>query len=140
MLIESKIKIGHDSMFNIRQARFKSAHLLNKMALVQSQRNRSVRKQKKEKMKLNSAVPQNIESYKYKTVSYLLHRIRIKLGGIRNYLVLGEECLSHLIQQGTEWVHFSCVEFQKCREFIACTKADKPVEAANADCAHGFLQ
>ena len=42
MLIESKIKIGHDSMFNIRQANFKSARLLNKMALVQSQRNRTV--------------------------------------------------------------------------------------------------
>ena len=39
MLIESKIKIGHDSMFNIHQTNFKSAHLLNKMALVQFQRN-----------------------------------------------------------------------------------------------------
>ena len=29
-------------MFNICQASFKSAHLLNKMALVQSQRNRTV--------------------------------------------------------------------------------------------------
>ena len=37
MLIESKIKIGHDSMFNIPQTNFKSAHLLNKMALVQFQ-------------------------------------------------------------------------------------------------------
>ena len=32
MTIESKIKIGHDSMFNIHQANFKSAHLLYKMA------------------------------------------------------------------------------------------------------------
>ena len=39
MLIEIKIEIGHDSMFNVGQANFKSAHLLNKMALVQSQRN-----------------------------------------------------------------------------------------------------
>ena len=42
MLIESKIKIGHDSMFNIHQTNFKSAHLLNKMALVQFQSNRTV--------------------------------------------------------------------------------------------------
>ena len=28
MLIERKIKIGHDSMFNVPQANFKSAHLL----------------------------------------------------------------------------------------------------------------
>ena len=42
MLIESKIKIGYDSMFNVPQAYFKSAHLLNKMALVQSQRNSTV--------------------------------------------------------------------------------------------------
>ena len=42
MLIESKIKIGHDSMFNINQANFKSTHLLNKMALVQFQRNSTV--------------------------------------------------------------------------------------------------
>ena len=42
MLIESKIKIGHDNMFDIYQANFKSAHLLDKMALVQFQRNRSV--------------------------------------------------------------------------------------------------
>ena len=42
MLIESKIKIGHDSMFNIHQTNFKSAHLLNKMALVQFQRNSTV--------------------------------------------------------------------------------------------------
>ena len=42
MLIESKIKIGHDSMFNIRQTDFKIAHLLNKMALVQSQSGRTV--------------------------------------------------------------------------------------------------
>ena len=42
MLIESKIKIGHDSMFNIPQTNFKSAHLLNKIALVQFQRNRTV--------------------------------------------------------------------------------------------------
>ena len=39
MMIESKIKIGHDSIFNVFQASFKSAHLLDKMALVQSQRN-----------------------------------------------------------------------------------------------------
>ena len=37
MLIESKIKIGYDSMFNVPQANIKSAHLLNKMALVQFQ-------------------------------------------------------------------------------------------------------
>ena len=42
MLIESKIKIGHGSMFNIHQANFKSAHLLNKMALIQFQSNRTV--------------------------------------------------------------------------------------------------
>ena len=30
MLIESKIKIGYDSMFDVTQAYFKSAHLLNK--------------------------------------------------------------------------------------------------------------
>ena len=42
MLIESKIKVGHDSMFNIRQINFKTAHLLNKMALVQYQRNSTV--------------------------------------------------------------------------------------------------
>ena len=30
-------------MFNIRQANFKSAHLLNKMALIQFQSNRTVR-------------------------------------------------------------------------------------------------
>ena len=48
MLIESKIKIGQDSMFDIRQAKdhgqanFKSAHLLNKIALVQFQRYRTV--------------------------------------------------------------------------------------------------
>ena len=42
MLIESKIEIRHDSMFNIPQANFKSAHLLNKMALVQSQSGRTV--------------------------------------------------------------------------------------------------
>ena len=42
MLIESKIKIGPDSMFNIHQANFKSAHLLDKIALVQFQRNRTV--------------------------------------------------------------------------------------------------
>ena len=42
MLIESKIEIGHNSMFNICQASFKSAHLLNKMALIQSQRNSTV--------------------------------------------------------------------------------------------------
>ena len=32
MLIEIKIKIGHNSIFNIPQANFKSAHLLHKMA------------------------------------------------------------------------------------------------------------
>ena len=42
MLIESKIKNGHDSMFNVPQAYFKSAHLLNKMALVQFQCSRTV--------------------------------------------------------------------------------------------------
>ena len=42
MLIESEIKIRHDNMFDIPQANFKSAHLLNEMALVQSQRNRIV--------------------------------------------------------------------------------------------------
>ena len=42
MLIESKIKIGHDSMFDICQTNFKSVHLLNKMALVQFQRNSTV--------------------------------------------------------------------------------------------------
>ena len=42
MLIESKIKIGHDSMFNVPQANIKSAHLLNKMALVQFQCSRTV--------------------------------------------------------------------------------------------------
>ena len=42
MLIESKIKIVHDSMFNINQANFKSTHLLNKMALVQFQCSRNV--------------------------------------------------------------------------------------------------
>ena len=42
MLIESKIEIRHDSMFNIPQANFKSFHLLNKMALVQSQSDRTV--------------------------------------------------------------------------------------------------
>ena len=42
MLIESKIKIGYDSMFNVPQAYFKSAHLLNKMALVQFQCSRTV--------------------------------------------------------------------------------------------------
>ena len=42
MLIESKIKIGHDSMFNICQTNFDTAHLINKMALVQFQRNSTV--------------------------------------------------------------------------------------------------
>ena len=42
MLIESKIKIGPDSIFDIHQANFKSAHLLNKIDLVQFQRNRTV--------------------------------------------------------------------------------------------------
>ena len=42
MLIEIKIKIGHKSIFNIPQANFKSAHLLNKIALVQSQSDRTV--------------------------------------------------------------------------------------------------
>ena len=42
MLIEIKIKIGHDTMFNIHQANFKSAHLLDNMALVQFERNRCV--------------------------------------------------------------------------------------------------
>ena len=36
MLIESKIKFGHGSMFNIRQANYKNTHLLNKMDLGQS--------------------------------------------------------------------------------------------------------
>ena len=30
--IEMKIKIGHDSMFNVSQINFKSAHLLHEMA------------------------------------------------------------------------------------------------------------
>ena len=42
MLIEGKIKIGHDSMFNIPQTNSKSAHSLNKMALVQFQCSRTV--------------------------------------------------------------------------------------------------
>ena len=42
MLIESKINIGQDSMFDIYQANFNSAHVLDKMAVVQSQRNRCV--------------------------------------------------------------------------------------------------
>ena len=42
MLIESKIKIGQGIMFNIRQTNFKSAHLLNEMALVQFQRKSTV--------------------------------------------------------------------------------------------------
>ena len=42
MLIESKIKIGPDSMFNIHQANFKSAHLLDKMILLQSQSGKTV--------------------------------------------------------------------------------------------------
>ena len=42
MLIERKIERRHDNMFNIHQAKFKSAHLLNKMALVQSQYSRTV--------------------------------------------------------------------------------------------------
>ena len=32
MLIESKSEAGHSSIFSIRQANFKSAHLLHKMA------------------------------------------------------------------------------------------------------------
>ena len=39
MLIESKIKIGPDSMFSIHQANFKTSHLRNKIALIQFQRN-----------------------------------------------------------------------------------------------------
>ena len=42
MLIESKIEIRHNGMFNIHQANFKSAHLLKKMVLVQSQSGRTV--------------------------------------------------------------------------------------------------
>ena len=42
MLIENKIKIGHDNMFDIPQTNFKSAHLLNEMALVKSQSGRTV--------------------------------------------------------------------------------------------------
>ena len=44
MLIEIRIKIEHDndSMFNSHQDNYRIAHLLNKMALVQSQRNRIV--------------------------------------------------------------------------------------------------
>ena len=42
MLIESKIKIGHNSMFNIPEANVKSAHLLIKVALGQSQSRRTV--------------------------------------------------------------------------------------------------
>ena len=42
MLIESKIKIGHDNTFDICQSNFKSAHLLHRMALVQSQCSRTV--------------------------------------------------------------------------------------------------
>ena len=42
MLTESIIKIGYDSMFNLHQANFKSAHLLKKMVLVQSQSGRTV--------------------------------------------------------------------------------------------------
>ena len=38
MLIEIKLKIGHNSIFNISQANFKSSHLLNKIAHVQFQR------------------------------------------------------------------------------------------------------
>ena len=37
MLIESKIKNGHNGMFNFPEANVKIAHLHNKMALVQSQ-------------------------------------------------------------------------------------------------------
>ena len=44
MLIESKIERRRDSMFNIPQANYKSAHLHNKMALVQSQSSRNVNK------------------------------------------------------------------------------------------------
>ena len=43
MLIESKIKNGYDSMFYVPQTYFKSAHLLNKMAIVQFQCSRTVR-------------------------------------------------------------------------------------------------
>ena len=46
MLIESKIKIGYDSMFNVPHAYFKSAPLLNKMALVQFQCSRTVHGEK----------------------------------------------------------------------------------------------
>ena len=42
MLIEIKIKIGHDIVFNINQITFKSTHLLDKMALVQFQWNTTV--------------------------------------------------------------------------------------------------
>ena len=42
MLIESKIEIRYDTMFNIPPTNFKSANLLNKMALVQSQSGRTV--------------------------------------------------------------------------------------------------
>ena len=42
MLIEIKLKIGHNSIFNISQANFKSSHLLNKIDLVQSQSGRTV--------------------------------------------------------------------------------------------------
>ena len=42
MLIESKIKVGPDSMFDVHQANFKSTHLLNKIAFLQYQRNRTV--------------------------------------------------------------------------------------------------
>ena len=42
MLIEIKIKIGHDSMFNIPQTKFKSAYLLKKIAFVQFQCSRTV--------------------------------------------------------------------------------------------------
>ena len=42
MLIESQIKIGPNSTFSIHQTNFKSAHSLNKIALVQFQRNRTV--------------------------------------------------------------------------------------------------
>ena len=44
ILIESKIEIGHNNFFQICQANFKTAHLLNKMALVQSQSGRTVPK------------------------------------------------------------------------------------------------
>ena len=71
MLIESKDKTGHISMHSIHQAKLKSGHLLHKMALAQSQRNRTVVRFRENIFSSNFPLVKKVCTYEYISLLHL---------------------------------------------------------------------